>query len=480
MLNAYRGCCLSRSTISQPNNDKFARYTLALLLILAFSCGGTARDDVASLVVLRAVSLVVLFIGLFRLSAMDYRSNRFLLLSGGSIFLLIVCQLMPLPPILWQALPDRVLVRQIDEVIEAERVWRPMTMASAATYNGLWSVVPPLACLVLAVQLRVSALASFVYLLFAIGLLTTTWALLQMAGEPGSALYLYDVTNRHLPVGIFANRNHQAAFLACVIPMLAYIVEQHRSQWAGNASGFLSRFAAIILGAFIATSILVTGSRAGLLVGLFSIASVFLFKQGRIERSGRRTSPNVAKQRAVLAFGLVGSIAILSFAVYAGRDMALQRLVHTDESTELRARIMPTVMGMVENYLPWGTGQGSFESVYLIHEPDGLLSPVYMNHVHNDWIEIVLEGGLPVVVIASSCLLWLMHAVTVASSKGREDPCSRNLGRLGLILILLLGLASVTDYPLRVPALACLASLAFVWISKMKAEARIGLPIAHP
>jgi hypothetical protein len=38
------------------------------------------------------------------------------------------------------------------------------------------------------------------------------------------------------------------------------------------------------------------------------------------------------------------------------------------------------------------------------------------------------------------------------------------LQRLGLVIILLFGTASLSDYPLRVPSLACLFALAVLWI----------------
>ena len=417
----------------------------------------------------------MLLIGMCSLSAEDVRPHRFILFSGGLIFLLVACQLIPLPPSVWQMLPDRDLLRQIDDVTGTEQVWRPMTIAPLATYSALWGLVPPLACLVLAVQLELSALTKLVYLLFSIVIVTAIWALVQMAGEPGGALYLYDVTNRDLPVGIFANRNHQAVFLACTIPMLAYILEQNRYRWNRGGGRIPIRVSATALGAFIAILIIVTGSRTGLLLGLLSIASMFLFTRHQAEHSARESwfSLGAWKRRSVLAFGLVGMIVVLSLVVYAGRDIAVQRLVRTDEATELRAQILPSVIGMIEKYLPWGAGQGSFEQIYLIHEPERLLSPVYMNHVHNDWLEIVLEGGAPIIIMVFVCLAWLLHAVVLSCRKGWRDPRSQNLGRLGLFLILLLGLASLTDYPLRVPSLACVAALALVWISKMKAEGKM-------
>src|SRR3546814_18783044 len=45
--------------------------------------------------------------------------------------------------------------------------------------------------------------------------------LAQVIGPRDGPLYLYEITNNGSAVGLFANRNHQAALLACLFPMLA-------------------------------------------------------------------------------------------------------------------------------------------------------------------------------------------------------------------------------------------------------------------
>ncbi|WP_323810793.1 O-antigen ligase family protein [Sphingobium baderi] len=388
---------------------------------------------------------------------------------------------MPLPPSVWQALPDREFVREIDAITGNGSAWRPITLAPAATYNALWSLVPPLACLLLAVQLGSGALARLVYLVLFIGALTVVWALFQMASVPGGAVYLYDVTNKSSPVGLFANRNHQAAFLACLIPMLAYVVQADRPRRMRRGARIVITLAAAGLGTFILMLIVVTGSRTGLLLGLISAASIFLFRQVPAEPMNRQSCAFLhgIKRGNIMAVGFAAVVAVLLLTAYVDRDLAVQRLVRTEPITEVRSEILPTVLGMIGNVFPVGAGQGSFEQLYLVHEPDSLLSPVYMNHVHDDWLEIVLEGGLPAMSMAILVLLWLIHAAVTFGRNSGDGKRTSYLGRLGIILVLLLALASLTDYPLRVPALACLMALAFAWVSRMKAEARSLASIAR-
>jgi Lipid A core - O-antigen ligase and related enzymes len=50
---------------------------------------------------------------------------------------------------------------------------------------------------------------------------------------------------------------------------------------------------------------------------------------------------------------------------------------------------------LIGQYLPWGSGAGSFREVYGAHEPLALLAPNYVLHAHNEPVELLLELGLP-------------------------------------------------------------------------------------
>jgi O-antigen ligase len=118
---------------------------------------------------------------------------------------------------------------------------------------------------------------------------------------------------------------------------------------------------------------------------------------------------------------------------------------------------------MIGAYWPWGSGHGSFEATYQIHEPGALLAPFYMNHAHNDWLELLQTGG-----VAAGVLLAGFLGMVAWGSVQREQSCAMDSrvirqGRTGLIILGLLGFASVFDYPLRTPALACLAGFMLVF-----------------
>ena len=101
-----------------------------------------------------------------------------------------------------------------------------------------------------------------------------------------------------------------------------------------------------------------------------------------------------------------------------------------------------------------GTGFGSFIPVYQTAESLSGISPAILNHAHNDFIEVVLEGGIPAIVLLA-LFFALLVAAAVQLMKKRFDFNRASLSlaaALGMMLVLIF---SLFDYPLRMPAISC-------------------------
>src|SRR3546814_8158382 len=77
------------------------------------------------------------------------------------------------------------------------------------------------------------------------------------------------------------------------------------------------------------------------------------------------------------------------------RAESVRRAFEIDPGQDLRTPGLPTVLSMIAAYFPAGAGFGGFDPIFRLHEPLQLLKPPYFNHAHNDFLEIVLDGGLP-------------------------------------------------------------------------------------
>ncbi|MFI2901517.1 O-antigen ligase family protein, partial [Klebsiella aerogenes] len=81
-----------------------------------------------------------------------------------------------------------------------------------------------------------------------------------------------------------------------------------------------------------------------------------------------------------------------------------------DAGADVRVHALPSVLAMIRIYFPAGSGFGGFDTIFRVHEPYALLKPTYFNHAHNDWLEILLDGGLPAALLLVVALGWWLRA----------------------------------------------------------------------
>lgn len=444
------------------------------LLLAAFAMGGGARGDIASLMILRPLAILLLGYGLWTLRWEHVAGHRYLFGFAVAILVVTLVQLIPLPPSMWTRLPGREFVVEIDRTAGLGAVWRPISLVPGATWNAFFSLMVPLGVLVLGAQLTAEERLRMLPLVIGVGLLSGVLALLQVIGPPDGPLYFYKVTNQGSAVGLFANRNHQAVLLAVMFPMLALF-----ASLADNSGGqALRRGLAIGAGMFLIPLILITGSRMGLVTGGLGLASVLLLYRPKVGTSGsgrrsrsssrQRTARHQPQQKAWRNWGVIGFVAVLGLGlslltILLGRAEALQRFVEEDGAQDFRLKAWDLVIRMVGEYFPFGSGYGSFVEVYQIQEPRALLDSTYFNHAHNDWLEVLLTGGLPAfLLLGFACVLVFGRALKLARAGGRLRK-GMLFSRLGLVLVVQFAIASFADYPLRTPALASLFVLATLW-----------------
>jgi O-antigen ligase len=94
-------------------------------------------------------------------------------------------------------------------------------------------------------------------------------------------------------------------------------------------------------------------------------------------------------------------------------------------------------------------------------EPDHLLQPSYFNRAHNDWLELVLDGGILAAALLAVAAGWWLYA----SWKAWTSKPARDLPRLGSAAVLLVMLASIPDYPARTPMIMAILALAALWLT---------------
>lgn len=441
-------------------------WVLAGFLAFVLLTGGGSRHDITSLVVLRPVAFLVAAAALWTITAEQIRSVRIPLIFIGSIAALIAIQMIPLPPSIWSVLPGRNLILENYSAANLDPPWLPLAMSPSRALNSLMSLSVPLAALLLFAHINSDESRRVIYLVVAAAALSALVGIMQVIGPSNGPLHFYRITNGDLPVGLFANRNHQGLMIVFGILGAAWIVAEHLGK---RQSDLLLRTLSIGLLFILLPLLLVTGSRAGLLLGVASLIPGAAIVYSGLSKSRSRGGAAIsqARQKIIIAVGLTALAGIMALAIMFSRSLAFDRLVNTGGSGELRGDVIPSILALVQTYFPTGSGFGSFEYVFRADEPFELLQPAYLNHAHNDWVQVLIEGGVIAGLIVATFVLWV---VKVALAIGRR--LIRPEGRSALVALSAIGavgVASLVDYPLRVPTIMAIFVL---WVAMLGQERR--------
>ncbi|MGC1469216.1 MAG: O-antigen ligase family protein [Sphingorhabdus sp.] len=371
---------------------------------------------------------------------------------------------MPLPHGIWSKLPGRQLVSEIDQVAGLGAMWRPITLTPANGWQALASLLPALAVFLVGIQLAREDLYRLLAVMIGLGLLSAVFGLLQVVGGYDGPLYLYDITSNGYAVGLFANRNHAATQFACIFPMLAVFAttldnESHLSRTRSKA------IVAALVAAILVPLVLITGSRTGAVLALLGLASTILLYKGQRSRDqgGKHgKSPRIGLGVGLSIFAL---LALIVLSVVFARAASINRFMTQSNVDDVRFEYWQIAVEMFWKYFPLGSGVGSFAEAFQIDEPARLLANTYLNRAHNDWLETAVTFGIPgLAILLFAVLAYLKRARIAWFSNGR---LSRSIlyARMASISIGLIGLASVTDYPLRTPALLCFLVVLVLWLN---------------
>lgn len=426
-------------------------------LLIVFLTGGGSRADIQSLPLLRPLAVIVCAFAVFGLSTDQLRRFRIEIGFFAFCFLILLMHATPLPAVIWKSIPGHDLLSAADAIAGIGDIWRPLSIMPDATWNAFYSMFVPLAVFLLMIGLPVEQRQRVLLLLVASGGLCAILGILQVIGPPGGPLYFYKVHSRGLATGLFANRNHTAFFLAMMYPMLAVLAMRGKTENSARLHFWLCLVAA----ASFAPVILVAGSRLGLGIALLNLVVAALLYRKPVGLRRRRDH-----QRPYLPYLSVGAAAIAVGLAGIGmtRTTAIDRLLGEAASEDLRFSIWGPTLEAAWAYLPFGSGIGTFAETFAIFEPQELLGPEYVNHAHNDYLEILATAGIP----GALAVLLALLVIAMASVRAWKTLGDRRNGRafpaLGSAIVGSLLMASVFDYPLRTPILASVFVIGLVWL----------------
>lgn len=444
----------------QRNGISAAFGCFAALLVLVFLTGGGSRDDIQSLIVLRPVALLLGAYAATRITADQWRAiavPAWLLIAIAAVLAL---QLIPLPPGIWTSLPGRELHAQALLAAGLGDAWHPMSLSPAKTLNALMSLSVPMAALLLFGLLDFRARQRGLWLIGGLCVFSAVLGVAQLLGSAGGPLYFYRVTNGTSLVGVFANRNHQAFLLAFAGLLSAAILLFNGERQRGSLPPVrLMMLTGCI--AMVTLLIALTGSRAGLLLNGVSVVIIAYMMRvaGTVAVSRSAPAKKVGANRYLWLVPVVGAVLATAVSIFMSRSEGFKRIMESESQVELRGDVLPQLVGMLWSYFPFGAGFGSFENVYRQFETVELIGPSYLNNAHNDWLQVLIEGGVPGALLLAAGIGWVALRSVAVLRAARSGSHENGMRLLAAGFFVLLALASVFDYPARVPIIMALAAV---------------------
>lgn len=409
-----------------------------LLLAAAFLMGGASRENELRVALIELAALPLLLIA--TTSLLQTRQ-----LSGLAIACLValvglpLLQLIPLPPFIWSALPGREPLALALNLVGEPLGWTSMSMAPDRTWRSVLALIPPIAMFLGFLATDRDNRRRLFYGVMAVTALSILIGAVQLASG-GNQFYPWRTTDWPSMVGLFANRNHLATLCLISIPIAVAVGSRRLGDYQGRLPGTF--WAAAILLALTVIAIGVIRSRAGVVLFMPVLGASVL--AGWIAMGRGRPTP--------VLLGIVGTATVALIAVGAFALRPILDRFDTAGVREWRYENWPLILDTASNYLPFGSGIGSFDAVFRAVEPWQELRPTFFNQAHNEYLETWIEAGW---FGAAAFVLFAVWFTRRAWSAWRAQPSTaRDLQRASSIGILAVLLHSGVDYPLRTLTIA--------------------------
>lgn len=435
---------------------------LAIFLVVIFLTGGSSREDETQVAFLYPISIAFCGLAITTLRWDHIRGNRTLVACLAALLALPLLYVFPSISSLQTVRPDAVDIDFLTYSSDRILYFWPLTPDGGV--RALQTLVIPVTVILLAIQLSEKDRHNLLPLLIGLTSASGLLGFFQAIGDPNGTLYLYRFTNNGSAVGLFANRNHSATLLACLFPMLSIYASSQKNDKINRLN---RKMTAAIVGSILIPLILITGSRAGLLMSIIGLGGAAVLYRGTKKRNAPHNIALNFDGRFVKIWIVLMASSLGLITILFSRAEAIERLLGKTYG-ESRGDFNAASIDMLWTYFPWGAGSGSFVQAYQIAEPLHLLDFSYLNRAHNDWLEVAATFGMPGVVFMAVAIIgyaWRSYHLWRFSE---ATNYSTMIGRMATIPIGIIALSSISDYPARTPIVLAFLAVLMVWVLEHK------------
>ncbi|HVF82988.1 MAG TPA: O-antigen ligase family protein [Sphingomicrobium sp.] len=444
-------------------SERLKPWAVPVYLFACLVLGGSPQGVWGTLALQLGGLSLLAWAGLTRRPEPLSKSGGWLLLIAAGAITLMVIQLIPLPPALWSSLPGREAVTEGFVHLGTPLPWLPLSLAPYGTLDSLLALIPPSAMLVGILRLGAYRPRYLAGTLLAGTLLGIVLGAVQVTTGGG---YLFRTVTAGQASGFFANANYMGTLLLVSIPFTAALVTRARHRqgsgrgWAGSLSLAGSLLLLVLFGLALSRSL-----AAVLLLPPVALASWFILS------SRRRVRRPWLLAGAVLG----GALAVIAIGTLPAFDR-----VENATSASARQQIYRTTLAAAGKVMPVGSGFGSFTPIYAREENAATVERAYVNHAHNEYLEIALEGGVPAILLMVAGLAWWARR----SWWIWRSPTTGTFVRAATVASAAILLHSLVDFPARTLAISATLAVCFALMAEprpRRTEAREALhrPARH-
>jgi hypothetical protein len=420
------------------NFDRAWSWIVALFFCVALFSGGNMLSLPHRTLTISICSLALFSVAIARLrNGLPTASSMFAAITVALALGLAFAQLVPLPPSIWHMLAGRQFLIDSLNAVDMGATWMPLSLSPHETRQNIVGILPAIASFLAVLTVPSQHFKTIAKAIVLAGVFCALVGLAQKFQGSDSALNFYNMKGGVTPSGFFANRNFYAAQLYCAIPITVALTVSFIQ--AGKLHALAIAAIGSIVSIVLIAGIGASGSRAGTVLAISAVfASTLLLRNSSVWLRPAMVS------RLVILFAGLFTIVFAQLCL-----VALLRFANPDSMNDFRSTIYQYSYKALVAFFPVGSGFGSFVPVYQIFERPEVLIPQYINHAHNDWMELVIEGGLPMALILLGVGFWYFANTIALFRNARANIIAQGAS----ISVGLLFVHSLSDYPLRAPAL---------------------------
>ena len=429
---------------------------LQVLLVLAvlLGGGGVAYGTRNLLIQLFALLLLALHGGMvLRFMREAPLALRALVLATLALPLL---QLIPLPPQLWQALPGRESVQASHAVAGlGDGLWFPASLDRARTLVAFTGLIAPATIIMLGSLLpqRDKVLLGWTFAFAGLAALLLGAVQLQTANTAG---IFYPINAQpDVLYAVFANRNSTGLFLGLAACIAIALARPDRPRTIG---------AAAVIAVLLMIGVILTESRSSMALLALPLAFLLLRLVAHVLARRRNIARSISFAGAAVALLATLATGAVVYSAMQGGRVADSLARFEDQRTD-RPEMWEDGLYAAGQYWPVGSGSGTFDEVFQIHESLEHVSPRRAGRAHSDWIELGLEAGLFGLALAAAWLVWVGVSGWQHLRRGPDW-----LGAGAAVAASCVALQSLIDYPLRNQTLLCVVGLLVILLVVRRKE----------